>query len=544
MKMQVRFKSLSTESRSTDAFISVLLILVLRLNEYDVKSFTAEFKTWVGLSSEFTKAFGLAKTFTKIVNSFMLKGSFSEELALELGKVLKDKKAMFERDTTVTHGQLSLINDIGLNLRTASESAWNRIHKNVSILRNPKLSSIFVLDDEQHVGGGETDLKAAAKALPAVIQKAVGRSGHFLTPDEAQKLRLDNPELFSKYAKLVKVVNAAVKRETFNYVRSTGKPMVGVEDLRSYLNKKGIPNNLPTGFVGGQFDEFGKAYTREGRLIDRIPIGIVKMNPKYNPDEENTYVMRGVDHRVTYRTTSFTQSLKEERHSLVKEFLEEESKYRAMWLKDLDKKGSKDQLLAAMVELIYATSARIGGVGNESKGEPTYGMSTLQVSHLKLKPNLIAFDYVGKKNAPQPAKYQVKDHVSKRVLSIVEKLVADKKPSENVWTYKGKPINRAMVNTYLKSKGIKLSIHRFRQLAGTKLAMMLMSKAPFKKSDHPKQSEVEKWFKEEMKKVGELLHHRNGENVTGMTAVKSYISPEEVVSFFTRVGLRKPKFLK
>ena len=538
----------SIDPNSTNAFISAVLILLSKLNGRSTDQFKIDMGTWTAMSSQFMTTLGIRALTTKIFNIYALKGNIPEEMALELGRALKDKRVKIEQNTSLSMQQVRLLKDIDNQLRTQSVAAWNRIHKDVKVLGNPKLSALFPLEDEVDAPASKVtlsakDVKKVASALQPIVKRLTGRNNHYLTIEEGVSLRASDPETAAKYSALTKQLNATVKRMTFNYVRSQGVHMVEVEALKNFLAKEGVPNNLPTGFLGGQIDDMGKFYTAEGRPIDAAPLGVVRMNDKYDPALDNTYVMSGVDHRRRYRTTTFTSGNKVARFSLVRAFIDNEAEHRKSWIKGLSTKG-REPILAAMVELIWATSSRIGGQGNATAGEPTYGMSTLQVRHLEITPTYIAYDYTGKKLARQGAKYKANDPTSKKVHAILTGLIKDKAPTDNVFTYKGKPVLRASVNVYLKSLNIALSIHSFRRVAGTKLALELIAKAPFKASAHPKQAAVEKWFKESMKTVGELLHHRSGENLTGMTAIQAYIDPSAVMEFFTSLGLRKPSFFK
>jgi DNA topoisomerase IB len=246
---------------------------------------------------------------------------------------------------------------------------------------------------------------------------------------------------------------------------------------------------------------------------------------------------------MRYRTLTFLGNNKDQRHAKVSEFFKTESTSRKKWLTDLIKANSKEQVFAAMVELLYSTSCRIGGKGNATKGEPTYGLTTLQVRHLTFTPAAVEFNYSGKKSAEQHHIFKTTTPEGKKIRAILLALVKNKDDTDLVFTFKGKPVLRTTVNSYLRSLGLEITAHKFRQLAGTKVAIGVLRQAPFKKSDKPKQAAVDKWVKEELKKVGEVLHHRTGTNVTGMTAVKSYIDPGCLVEFYDGLGLRIPSWV-
>ena len=176
-------------------------------------------------------------------------------------------------------------------------------------------------------------------------------------------------------------------------------------------------------------------------------------------------------------------------------------------------------------------------------------MSTLLLKQLKALPNGFEFNYVGKKGTHQHHVIIGTTPSNKRVIANIKNFIKGKKPTDLVFTDRGRKLTGASVNGYLKSIGVPsgITIHKFRHLAGTKLALSLLAKAPFKKADAPTQTAVEKWLKEEMKIVGEQLHHRIGsgdnQKVTGMTAISAYISPQILKGFFNDLGLRVPKWV-
>lgn len=534
------YKSTSAmKPQATKAFLSLMIAVLLDLNQYDVKKkLSNELKAWQSHAADFTTKFGLRRIMTKVMNAMALHPIIPDEVALELHKALKAAMPAIDREQDITTEQLKFLKDVSTNLRTSSESSWIRIHDHVRMLGVPHYNQIFIKDDAV----SSNEVKKAAADAQAVCKK-LGLLGKTWLPQErAISLRTENEALFKKYSAAVKILNANYKTQLYNFVRLSGRDRVPIDEIRAYFDKAGVPHNLPIGFKGGSLDDKGNAYTEDGLQLDRTPFGEVRMNPKYVVGQDNTYVMNGVDHKHRYRTLSFWTKNKVARHDKVREFLKTEAQHRRAWISDLTNKG-KDGVMSTIVEIIYSTSGRIGGKENATAGEPTYGVSTLLCKHVKITPKLIIFNYPGKKGAPQDGSIKIDNPTAKRVAANLQKYMEGKGPNDVVFETSGKPVNRAMVNTYLRSKGVEISIHRFRQLAGTKATMEVLKKSPFVKRDAPKQAEVEKWFKEEAKYVGEILHHRTGDKVTAMTAVKSYIEPEIISEFFVGLGLRVPKWV-
>lgn len=537
------------DSDHTDNFISSCLVFLLQLNGHSTKEYGTEFVNWNKGSGVFAKAFGIGRIYVQSANLY-LNGKFDEDQAQALGHALKEKIKEFEKDTSITQEQFKLLKDIQLNLRTASEGAWNRIHNDVTVLNNPKLSASFTLegDSPKDIDPKFSPQKNADKMK--TIAATVGASGAFLDEDQQKELRESNPKKYSEYCALVKPITALLKKTIFNFVRASGKPLVLIDELKKHLDKKGIPNNIVTGLIGGYIDEKGKCYTAQKRMLDKVPYGVVVMNPKYDPVADDVFVCKAITKmRKEFRTITMNQANKKKKFSGVGEFMQKETEVRDAWRKDLmaanaEKRDLKKQILATVIELIYQTYSRIGGVKNATKGEPTYGMSTLQVQHLKLTDNEISYNYTGKKGAEQTAHVKTNTPINKKIHKILTKLIKGKGPTDLVFTYNGKKILGEAVNTYLKTCGSPITIHKFRNVAGTTKAKEILKNSPFKKSSNPKQGEVEKWFKGEAVKIGELLMHRNGEKFTGSTSIASYIDPQVITDYFESIGLRKPSFLK
>lgn len=555
MKLDVSLSKV--ESDNTDHFISACLLFLLQINEKipgsgaDTKQYGSDFVHWNKGAGIFAKAFGFGRIYTQSANLY-LNGKFDDDQAMVFGTDLKKKVKEFEKDTSISREQLRLIKDIQNNYRTASVAAWNRIHNDVAILNNPKLSASFTIDDDEDGDGkkGESlDLISTSKKLSTIV-KLVGGTGSFLDEDQQKELRETKPAKYSEYSVLVKPLKALLKKTLFNFVRASGQTLALIDEVKKHLDKKGIPNNIVTGLTGGYIDANGKCYTAEKRLLDKVPYGVVIMNAKYDPVADDVFVCKAITSmRKEFRTVTMNKNNKAKKFSTVGKFIEDEKKYRAAWLEDvmakaIDARSKRKQTIATVIELIYQTNSRIGGVGNATKGEPTYGMSTLQVGHLSLSAKGIAYNYTGKKGAEQTAHVKLNGLVNVKMHKILTELVKGKEDSDRVFTYGAKPINGEAVNTYLKSIGVPITIHKFRNASGTKKALEIIKESPFKKTDSPSQSAVEKWFKAEAVKIGELLMHRNGEKFTGSTSIASYIDPQVIVEYFTSLGLRKPTFLK
>ena len=534
-------------------FIKCLSVMVLSLTEVDVLSFRSKYQQWVQEAQPFLKKFGILRDFTTVSNQFIKsKMEFTEPMANEIASRLKPAEPDFKKDVSITHEQLAMIKDCLLFCRRDSSPAWNRIAKNVfAVTADNDLAAAFVDGDDDDTGDVDSGLgdKSTERKMAAIVAKLTGRKGDpILTLNETRDFRETHEKLITQYSELRKVFVSNYKRALFKFVRTSRKPYVDVKIARKYLDSMGC-NYIPKGFVGN-IDEQCRLYTSAGKKISGMLIGTVVMNPKYNPKTDNTYVCSLKDNAgQALRTEDFLKSRKTHRFEVVKDFAEDVDKYRNKWLKDLNSLDSKTQAIAAMVEAIYQTQARIGGNSTNKDGEDRYGMSTLLVKQCKANGNGYEFDYVGKKGTEQHHVIHGTTPTNRKVIAIIKSMMKGKKPNDVLFTNRGSPLRGQIVNAYLKTLGVPegVTIHKFRHLAGTKLALAILKKSPFKKSQQPTQTNVEKWIKEEMKQVGEMLHHRTGsgenQKTTGMTAINAYIAPEVLHEFFNDLGLRVPKWV-
>ena len=479
------------------------------------------------------------------------KMEMNEEDSEAMAAVIKDYMPQLIADTSILQEQLAYLKDCALFMRKDSLPAWKRLVANARVMKEPSLASAFMnaedgLDLEDDRVAVQPDKRTKEKMADIVLKLVGRRNDPILTLAEIRDLRESHPREMEKYAELRKIFATNYKAALLRMVRASGAETVSTQRANSYLDGLGY-NYIPKGFVG-RIDEKGALYTTENKLIAGNLIGEVVMNPNYDAKKDNTYVC-SLKSNMTQklRTQAFNLGNKRAAFNKVAAFAENVDEHRKSWVKDLKSLDERVQTIAAMVEAIYEVQARIGGDSTNKDDEERFGMSTLQVKHLKVGSDGIHFDYPGKKGTRQTHWLRPTTPVSKQVIAIIKNRIKNKRPNDLVFTYRGVRIPAQAVNNYLKSKGLNVTIHKFRHLKGTKMAMEILNKSPFKKSERPSQASVEKWVKEEFKKIGEVLHHRTGtgekEKVVSSTAINAYVDPDLLKGFFTDLGLRVPKWV-
>lgn len=546
--------SQSADQETIDALLSTLLVFILKMNSNDVSTLIPEFKQWIKKATPLLNQMGVKKEIVAASNKLQITGHFYSDAGLELGKALYAVRKVVENDPTIDLIYVKMFKDSVMCLQKNSEPAWHRLEKGVAVLRHPKLNLMFLapeLAEDEKVVETKGNVKDAVAKLKVLTRKINGKSDYFFFPlRELQALKNDPKKipLLVEHAACTKIINAAIKDDLRRFVRNSGKDLVSIDVYKAHLAQIGLVSSLPIGFTGGQIDENQKFYTRDGLILDRDVSGVVRMNPKYIGPESTCFVLGNLElnNFSKARTKKGNLMNRDKRDGKVAEFFKNEKAHVKAWRADLGLTGNKSQIYAAIVEMCYTTACRIGDKNNKTAGEPTYGLTTLQVRHLKIEPGLIRFDYTGKKAHAQQHTFPTTTPIGKKVLPIVKALLVGKTADDLVFTIFDKPLTAKGTNEYMTAKGIGITAHFFRRITGTRMANAILESSRWVKGDAATtQKAVEDWILEEFKKIGEILHHTAGKDneTTGKTAITAYVDSSMMRDFFDKLGLRKPKFV-
>lgn len=493
----------------------------------------------------FFKRYGfLIQNWNLVINTIIAGTIVPDAMLVTLGAEFKSLVKRLVADTSFGEVPLAISKAFGTFLRTDSENSLKLLSAKVAYCKDSFISKKFTvgIDTTVHAQG--------TKQLKALVKKLTGASNSFLTPNQAKELRDQDPTGYADYYSKYKRLSTESKQYLSDLLRAAGKPYIQYSAFVKRCADNGILCTLPQGFEG-YLDELGNFYTLNKKLIAGKPSAKVTMNPKYNPKQDDTYVFTTPsptkDDGIMYFYTVSAKNTNEKTKYIKADMLIKKlPTIRKVWLRDLAKTGTDQSYLACIIELIYKFAARIGTVGNSNAGEATYGLSTIEVRHVKKQGSRFIFTYPGKKGTMQNHLLAPVDVPSKRCAEIVNSEMQGKKATDNLWTYKGKIITTSMIRTYWKGLDpvcSQVSIHKLRTAEATLLAEEIMKNSPFKKGT-AKQSEVEKWYKEQMLAVGKKLAHQTGNKDTSSTAIKSYIDLEVQQDFFTDLGLRIPTWLR
>lgn len=526
------------------AFQPFLGCLMIMLKDYDKNGVPPQAISYLkknGKDTTFLKRYGfsaeVAKAWAKACATFATSKKYDGPVEELLDDVCIEMKVLLPnmvKDPALPHAVLAYIKDAALLGRTGSESAYDRTMKNFGVLDIDELNPVFT--------AAKVAKPTSAKGvLSAIVRSLTGAPGLEIPPEKAATLKTKKPKLYAEYLKARKALTDLSRQKLMQIVRSSGKKLVDAQKVAAELTKEGYVHRIPVGFVG-LLDDKGSMYTVAGRLLPGT-IGKIVMNPKYDPQTDNTYVFQAITDKGTNNiyTVDYRQNKNVQKHQKIKSFSGNIDALRAKWGKGLVADGKKEQIAAAIVEIAYQTAARIGNPGNQTDGKATFGLTTSLVKQARIiSANKVSITYVGKSGVKQRNLMEGTDRLSKKAVQIVKELISNGAPSDRLFRFNNSPVTSQTVNQYLKSLGSPVTIKGVRTLKGTQMARDLLAKSPFDGKTGVDQKAATDWLKKQITKVGGVLGHVSGDKVTPGTALKSYIDGDVIQEYYDRIGVRPP----
>jgi DNA topoisomerase I len=185
-------------------------------------------------------------------------------------------------------------------------------------------------------------------------------------------------------------------------------------------------------------------------------------------------------------------------------------------------KDSKEKQIAMILKLIMECHFR---VGNErySKKNNSYGTTTLETKHIKIKRNAVEIDFIGKKKVRNVCTVK-----NKKIIKVLKEKKRTLNKNDKVFTYrlgnKYHCVQACDVNKYLKQFG-KFTTKNFRTWgANVELIVQLSKQSDNCEIDTKK--DIQKSLKESIQNVAKKLHN------TPAVCKSNYLDPE-LIKFFT-----------
>jgi hypothetical protein len=508
----------------------------------------------INLSRPFTKL----STILSKPNVKLLKSNGDPTPAYEVlydqTKVIRDainpKKTKILADPAATANLRTFFTNVMSFLNSKKETGFKNVMQNVRFLKDPKLSGVMYVPEE------EVSNAPINNYLDWIKTKTKRKGAGGLTPEEVKGLSDNDKETHKQLLKGYRTAHADKMRDL---IRSTGEQTAPAQMVKKALKDAGFPQhqNIPTGFTGN-VNEKGELHTHTGvPLATGQTGGTMEMNPAWNPKTDDVYYAKGQSAKsTTGKDTHFYTTRYKKTHTHAKkaekvaELEEKMPDLQEAWRKDLRDKNSPNQMVAAMLEAMYQTQARIGSGEGETAGERTYGLSTWLGKHVKLNgTGQITITYPGKKGMIN--KHTLRGETPEQVALIkyISRLKEGTLPNDPIWVDADrKRVGAGQVNKYIKELGFSGTAHKFRTYKGTVMFKQLLAQKPLR-NPNPTPKEVDIHHRALTERIGAILGHQRTlpdgttENV-GTTAAKAYIDPGVQIKFFRDKKVPVPKWLE
>ena len=476
-----------------------------------------------------------------------------EKQLADVWLIMREKNAGYSSNALLTNLYAGIIRDFRAYLKSDSEPAYVRLEKNAKETNEHEIYKRFL--------PAEQDASSQVAILKKLIKKYEPDNDTLtLALNVADRLHRDDEPTYKQYLKLQLDIKKACNAEVMAYVRQCGKKLVSVDALKGHLQKIGMPNLIQDGFVG-QIDENGNYYTMKGlksigRQLKTIPGGKCYMNPAYDPDKDNTYVLKsqtpGAKNESLFYTIDYGASSQVDKYSLVMNNIPNFEESRKVWIRDILHGLGEKFLYAMLCEVVYLSTARIASrdVNISQKGEykdqPTYGIRTLLCKHAKVEADKIYLTYLGVKTSARLRHYIYTDTPQgKKIYDYIAKRKEVGKPNDPLFVNMGTMASPTKLNAYVKSTGLTVTIHKFRTIRGTEFFNALVAKSrtlSAKTTSDPKKviAEITRTLEAVGKELGHYSTGPDGKKITGTTALQYYVVPQYVEALFQKFSIRPP----
>lgn len=536
--------------------IDALYVLILDYRENGSAKMGAEYKARLQENkSQLMEWKPVLPSLAAAVNGSIRGGDQKIVNLVNLGQEIKKEFSKFKANEEFTSQELDLLSAAGLYLRNDSAAAFKKLEKFAGAV-SPWAARKLVPEVKSQAG--------TEPQLRKYVNQLTGRDDVFLSPEESRAAKITNPDIYNQYLALAREFNKSWNDAFIAYVRNHDKKLVPYQEVLDFLDSQGYKYRLVKGFVG-LVDDQRRLYTMKGELIDGVPAAVtspvVEMNPR--PSADSPWIFKAIKANgaapTYFYTTKFKHRRAQTKFALVKSIEKKIPAARRKWMTKVKSfnPASSESVACAILETLYQTSGRIG-----SKNNPTFGIATLQVRHLKVLPNgNIRLTYKGKDGVTNRHELRANDAEQKWLVPVIIQLADQKEPKESIFTTSdGKAVSPNLVNRLFKSMvgSQDATVHKIRHFRGTGLWNKLMAEVMPKiqpqiertaeKSLAAAEKLAMQHFVKLSEKVGTLLNHvrrgGSGDKVTGTTALLNYIDPASQIYFWRTLNMRPPRQLE
>jgi hypothetical protein len=478
---------------------------------------------------------------------------------ISMGRFPKPKALKtFLESTSVPEPEGKLANLIlGMFTPTAErvDAKEKALDTKLAILPDTFIKSMFcpekIPDQQQHV-----------EELKHIIKQVTGKPGLVLTPEQRVALKEKKPNVHKRLVQVEGNITNSWKTYVRMLVRKNpagaGKPMK-IDLVLQALAKAHIDAPALKSFGRLFVGEDCRLYTSAGKRINVMPMpgsaiywrvkGTVLpsghvVGESYDPKKDNGIIFWyrvpgsvAKDEGKAY-TEGKLQANKGNKDAKIEHARHVVPPMRDKWIALLNSKDRFQQTVGAMMEILYTYACRAGNPGNSTKGEDTFGLTTLQVNQIKPRSGGYLLTYPGKDHKLQAHQISPTNNIAKRVIAVIHRVVSGRKGDEYAWVVNGKRISNGVINVWFKKLHIPITAHNLRNIRGSNMMEKLIKDANIPKT--ASRADMSKIIKGLAINVGGLLGHVSGDKTTGSTAITSYILPHIMAAPFRKRKLKVP----
>lgn len=409
----------------------------------------------------------------------------------------------------------------------------------------------------------EIDQQSVRNQLVKVNKKLGFPGKTVLNADEAKIAKASDPEGYQDYQALRRSHSQAWKTQLSNYVRSSGGKTVPYKDALKVFTKLGIEHSMPAGFTG-RIDADGNWYTVDDKLINGVPAAAMFPTVVMNDSGKGDWVFQAVKTDGTLGNYFYSKESRgaksADKFAFTGNFINKLPSFRKKWLNNIKKPFDYSSITAVssvVIELLYLSSQRVGTKVGGNESGAGFGMSSILVKHVTVRPDKsVLISYAGKDAVKFKFVLMPGSFPDKIICEVLAHLVEGKTPRDPVFsTEKNNGTKRGLspgsITAYFKSITGGANIHKLRTAAGTSLFKSIIESYYEKFGDRKlKPEKVMELLKAAATQVGKKLGHVTRDAKTGAmsvspaTSLKNYIDPSLQIELFQHFGVPVPTYLE
>lgn len=392
----------------------------------------------------------------------------SRELSLNIDRLYM---LMVQDEETYDSYVLNILRTTSKFFRQPTHDNMDRVKDFLPFLSSSPILRIFfpeVADQKEAVARTKKEAR-----LQAIVMKVSGRPGYSFSKEELRILRNTNRDRYEDYTKVrLGLMTMALDKIKWA-VQDSGEKFISVRKAMSIFKRHRLRiHPIPKGF-SGNIDVEGNLYAGEKKL-EKIPDNIIiRMNPKYDSESDDTHVCESVVLRRKFFTERYVERHKDDIGIDHPDYLDSIDRVSDTWRADIQTIRSPE--IPCILEVAYSTQADVSSLISL----PMSSVQFLTNGDVRL-------------TIQDSPKHVVTISPKHGVIatSVITKI---KEWADGRYAF-GSKVTLDSVQEYLFTLNPDLTIDRFHYLRPTDMLWYLIERDGFEVKGEVSQAELEKWL--------------------------------------------------